>query len=109
MSEDSARKKRMMNEGNDPPRLADDTMVCRCEEILASDIRVATGEGASTINDVKRRTRAGMGVCQGIFCTRTISEMLVAESGIARNEILPMTARPPVRVVPLGVLAESEG
>ncbi len=79
--------------------------VCRCEEVDADAIRQAIGEGANTVNDVKRRTRAGMGICQGIFCTRAIAEMIHRQTGIALEEIEPMTARPPARLLPVGDLA----
>lgn len=92
----------------DTTALGSSTTVCRCEEIRASEIRQAISEGATTINDVKRRTRAGMGLCQGIYCTRTIAALLADEAGIPRSEIVPMTARPPVRVIPLGALAGIE-
>ena len=85
--------------------LSSETIVCRCEEIRAVSIREAIVEGATTINDVKRRTRAGMGLCQGIYCTATIAAMISDEGGVSRLDITPMTARPPVRVVPLGSLA----
>jgi NAD(P)H-nitrite reductase large subunit len=92
----------------DYARLPDDVLVCRCEETSASEIRQAVADGATTVNDVKRRTRAGMGVCQGIFCTRTIAEMIHAEAGISLDELTPMTARPPARLIPLERLASSE-
>ena len=88
--------------------LPGETQICRCEEIVASDIRRAVIEGATTINDVKRRTRAGMGVCQGIFCTRTIAAMIHADTGEPLKNIVPMTARPPARLIPLAQLAEPE-
>lgn len=78
--------------------------VCRCEEIDVATIARAISEGATTINDVKRRTRAGMGICQGIFCTRSIAEM-IHETGIPLEAIEPMTARPPARLMPVGELA----
>jgi NAD(P)H-nitrite reductase large subunit len=84
------------------------TMVCRCEEVTVADIRRAFAEGSSTINDVKRRTRAGMGICQGIYCTRTIAEMMTKEMGASLDDIVPMTARPPARVIPLSALAKLE-
>lgn len=87
-------------------RLLDgETIVCRCEEIRVTAVREAIAEGATTINDVKRRTRIGMGLCQGIFCTSTVATMIANEAGVSRQDIEPMTARPPVRVVPLGSLA----
>ncbi len=79
--------------------------VCRCEEVDSEAILQAIAEGASTINDVKRRTRAGMGICQGIFCTRAIAEMIHEQSGVPLQKIEPMTARPPARLIPVGELA----
>ena len=84
------------------------TYVCRCEEITGDRIRAAIAEGALSVNDVKRRTRAGMGPCQGIFCVGPIADLLAVERGLLRAEIVPMTARPPVRLVPLAALAEME-
>ena len=89
-------------------QLPDDVLVCRCEEIQAAQIRQAIGEGANTINDVKRRTRAGMGVCQGIFCTRTIAAMIHTSTGEPLANLVPMTARPPARLIPLAQLAATE-
>jgi NAD(P)H-nitrite reductase large subunit len=89
-------------------RYSDRTIVCRCEEVTAADIRQAFAEGSSTINDVKRRTRAGMGVCQGIYCTRSIAVMMQRELGIGVEDIVPMTTRPPARVIPLAALAKLE-
>jgi NAD(P)H-nitrite reductase large subunit len=90
------------------PTIADSTLVCRCEEVHADQIRQAMSEGSNTINDVKRRTRAGMGFCQGIFCTRTIAGMLAREAGVAIDSLVPMTARPPARLIPLAALAGSD-
>ena len=95
-----------MKDYQSPARLlTSETIVCRCEEIRAVSIREAIDEGALTINDVKRRTRAGMGLCQGVYCTATIATMIADEGGVSRHDVVPMTARPPVRVVPLGSLA----
>jgi NAD(P)H-nitrite reductase large subunit len=79
--------------------------VCRCEEIDLATIQQAIREGAITINDVKRRTRAGMGICQGIYCTRAIADLIHDQAGIAYDAIEPMTARPPARVLSVDRLA----
>jgi NAD(P)H-nitrite reductase large subunit len=83
--------------------------VCRCEEITGAEIAAAIGEGARTLNDVKRRTRAGMGMCQGRWCAHTIAAIVAAETGQPLAALAPMTARPPVQPVTLGVLADREG
>jgi bacterioferritin-associated ferredoxin len=81
------------------------TLICRCEEILSEEIAVALAAGAQTVNDVKRRTRAGMGTCQGIFCVPVITAMVAQATGVPIDRIAPMTARPPVRPLPLAILA----
>ena len=63
-------------------------LVCRCEVVTEAEIRAAIRRpvGATTIDGVKRRTRAGMGRCQGGFCSPRVAEILAEELGI------PMTA-----------------
>lgn len=80
-------------------------LTCRCEEILATEIVAALVAGARTVDDVKRRTRAGMGSCQGIFCSPTIAAMVSEVTGAPIDQVAPMTARPPTRAVALEVLA----
>lgn len=80
-------------------------LLCRCEEVSTAVVLQAIEAGAQSVNDVKRRTRAGMGACQGCFCTSLISTLLHRHAGIARSEVHPMTARPPVRLLPLERLA----
>jgi len=77
----------------------DDAHVCRCEEIGESAIIAAIRAGASTVNEVKRWTRAGMGLCQGRSCRRLVERILASELGIAPGEILTSTYRQPVRPV----------
>jgi len=83
----------------------DDLIICRCEEITAGEIRRAIRQGALTVSGVKRRTRAGMGLCQGRTCERLVARLLAQELGhpSARFEI--DSVRPPVLPVTFGVLA----
>jgi NADPH-dependent 2,4-dienoyl-CoA reductase/sulfur reductase-like enzyme len=87
---------------------ADDTIVCRCEEVTAGEIKAAAAEGAATVSGVKRLTRAGMGACQGRICGWAVAHAVapaVAEAGFNAPRI-------PVRPVPLSLveraLAEDE-
>ena len=56
-------------------------IVCRCEQVTEAEIRAAIRRpvGARTIDGVKRRTRAGMGRCQGGFCSPRVLEILCEE------------------------------
>jgi len=82
--------------------------LCRCEEVTLAAVRQAIAEGATTLDDVKRRTRAGMGICQGIFCLPAVAALLRDEAGVPAEEIVPMTARPPARAIPLSALTMLE-
>jgi len=75
--------------------------LCRCESVSDASVVEAIAEGNRTINDVKRRTRAGMGICQGIFCVDHIAAALV-DAGVDLASIEPMTPRPPTRLTALG-------
>lgn len=56
----------------------DDLIICRCEEVTKGDILRAIEDGALTIDGVKKRTRAGMGLCQGKTCQRLVAKILSA-------------------------------
>lgn len=81
--------------------------VCRCEEVTVDEVQHALDAGARTVNDVKRQTRAGMGLCQGVYCVSEIARMITRDSGMTPEVVAPLTARPPVRLISLGELAET--
>lgn len=64
-------------------------LVCRCEQVTEVEIRAAIRRpvGATTIDGVKRRTRAGMGRCQGGFCSPRVLEILAEELGIDPTQV----------------------
>ena len=64
-------------------------MICRCEMVTEAEIRYAIRRpvGARSIDGVKRRTRAGMGRCQGGFCMPRVAAILSEETGLALTEI----------------------
>lgn len=65
------------------------TVVCRCETITEGEIIDAIHRvpGARSMDGVKRRTRAGMGRCQGGFCGPKVMEILSRELGIPMEQI----------------------
>lgn len=65
-------------------------IVCRCEKISEAEIRQAVREGARTLDGVKLRTRAGMGRCQGGFCTFHVLEIMADELGV---DIMTLTKK----------------
>jgi hypothetical protein len=88
-------------------RVTDDTVVCRCEEVRAGTIRAAAGEGGNDINMIKRWTRAGMGLCQGRTCQSTVIELIAAVTRRTVQDVGRIRPRPPVRPIPISVLAGS--
>lgn len=83
-------------------------VVCRCEEVTEREILDAIEEGAKTLDDVKRRTRAGMGLCQGRTCRRLTARILARERNLNLEDVLPSTYRPPVRLVKIGSFSREE-
>ena len=65
-------------------------VVCRCEGVTEGEIRAAIRAriGARTLDGIKRRTRSGMGRCQGGFCTPRLIEILGSELGLPPESFL---------------------
>jgi len=115
----------------DAAALADDTIVCRCEEITAGSLRREIGDGLMSLAALKKATRAGMGRCQGRFCAATVARLcpqapdpwafaaprmpvrpvpaapLMFEAPEFEAPLIP-TPTPPVRFLPVPDLAEAE-
>lgn len=84
----------------------DDMLVCRCEEVTVGEIREAIAQGAFDVVGVKRRTRAGMGLCQGRSCEKLVQQIISQELGVGPDQTGSSSVRPPVRPVTYGALAE---
>lgn len=82
----------------------EDVIVCRCEEITLGEIKKAIKKGAKTVTEVKRRTRAGMGLCQGRSCETIVQRLLSEELNLSPEEVQPARDRAPVRPINFGVL-----
>lgn len=80
-------------------------IICRCEEVTKGEILEAMEMGAETLNEVKRVTRAGMGLCQGRICRRLVMQIYGKTMGKKPEEIQPTTYRPPVRPLTIETLA----
>lgn len=79
----------------------EDLIICRCEEVTKGEILQAIADGATTVDGVKKRTRAGMGLCQGKTCSRLVAKIISEATGKPIEEVLPATYRAPVRPVDL--------
>lgn len=85
--------------------IADEAVVCRCEELTAGEIRAAARLHRGGPNQVKAYTRCGMGPCQGRQCGYSVNRLLAAEYGKSRAETGFFRIRPPLKPVSLGELA----
>lgn len=65
-------------------------VICRCETVTEGEIVDVIHEpvGACTVDGIKRRTRAGMGRCQGGFCGPRVTQILARELGIPVEKVL---------------------
>ncbi len=70
------------------PEPRSESYCCECERILASGVREAAREHARTLVDVRRRTRIGMGMCQGVSCSYRAALALAGELKLRPKEAL---------------------
>jgi len=85
----------------------DETLVCRCEEVYAGQVRQAVRMGCVGPNQVKAFTRCGMGPCQGCLCGSTVSALVADETGISMEQVGYFRVRPPLKPITLGELADT--
>lgn len=104
-----------------------DPIVCQCESVTASDLlelrpprylacddadrkygRALSDLAPPNPDQVKRLTRAGMGLCQGRRCREQTAALLAGASGVAADQIPMATYRAPVRPIPLATLGEQD-
>ena len=81
-----------------------DHLVCRCEEVYLSEIEDAIAKGVDSFAELRRLTRAGMGLCQGRTCGRLVRAILAEQTGREAGDIEPATVRAPVKPLPLAVI-----
>jgi hypothetical protein len=79
-----------------------DTIVCRCEQITVSEVLAGIEAGYRNINEMKR-TRIGMGLCQGRTCESIVAGIML-QKGIPIEEIGYLNPRPPLSPLPISFL-----
>jgi thioredoxin reductase len=103
-----------------------DVLVCQCEEVTRREIvelrapryvpargpskchrhlQALAAEGPLNQDQVKRLTRAGMGPCQGRRCREQVQALLEHVTNCAPGTVPLARYRPPVRPLPMSVLA----
>jgi thioredoxin reductase len=104
----------------------DDTIICQCEEVTRADLigvqppnylarppaicarslETLIQDGPANPDQIKRLTRAGMGVCQGRRCRDQVAMLLAIEADEPFGTIPLATHRAPVRPLPLKIMAD---
>ena len=89
-------------------RIPPGTVVCRCEDVTRAEIDAVFVAGASDLNQLKARTRCGMGPCQGRVCAPIVAALAALHPHVAAPPH-PWTVRPPLRAVPITDLVGAFG
>lgn len=65
-------------------------IICRCEKVTEAEIIDALRRPIKikSIDGIKRRTRAGMGMCQGAFCGSRVRKLIAKELRISEEEVI---------------------
>jgi len=84
----------------------DETVVCRCEEVALGQLSVPPWLAAA--GSIKRATRAGMGRCQGRYCSPLLVELAARSSGEAVTPRSGLLSQSPILPTSVGVLAEAD-
>ena len=104
----------------------DDTVICQCEEVTRADLigvqppnylsrpapmcarslETLLEDGPANPDQIKRLTRAGMGVCQGRRCRDQVAMLLAIEAGQPFGSIPLASHRAPVRPLPMKIMAD---
>ena len=96
---------RNLDIGEFVPQPDDDLIICRCEEITKGEIRRAIHDGMRTMTQLKRFTRAGMGLCQGGTCTKIVKGIMAKELGVRPSDLEEATARGPARPIEMKIFS----
>ncbi len=84
----------------EPQDIADEAIVCRCEEVTAGELRRQLKAGHDSPAALKRATRVGMGRCQGRYCAAVVARL--CSSSV--DEFGLFAPRPPAKPVPVRAL-----
>lgn len=85
----------------------DATIICRCEEVTAGEVREAVALGCLGPNQLKAYTRCGMGPCQGRLCGLTVVETIAAARETPPADVGYYRIRAPVTPLTVGDIARS--
>ncbi|MEM7205252.1 MAG: FAD/NAD(P)-binding oxidoreductase [Planctomycetota bacterium] len=92
-----------------PPGLAelaaDDTVVCRCEDVTLAQLRAGVAVHGAELRAAKMATRAGMGPCQGRVCGALVEDLLRHRLGAPAAPLRAPVVQAPIKPVALETMA----
>jgi len=84
-----------------------ETIICRCEGVTREAIDRAMRNETVSVASVKRQTRAGMGRCQGKYCSHIIAALVKMKPGVDLDEFTFLAPRPPIKPLSINTLAQN--
>jgi hypothetical protein len=86
-----------------------ETLICRCEELTRAEVEAGLEPGSESMGAVKRRTRSGMGRCQGRYCGPILAALSAEREGRSLDEAGHWAPRPPVKPIRIGDIIAGTG
>lgn len=86
--------------------IKDTKTICRCADVLLSEIEELIKEGYTSLTDIKRLSRAGMGQCQGKTCRNLLLGVIAKACNQKVEDLEDASYRPPAITIALGLLAQ---
>jgi len=92
----------------EPGNPGDDVIVCRCESVTAGTLRHLIDDGVGELNSLKRLSRAGMGLCQGRYCHRSLARLIGEAAAGDTSSPQSFTPRNPIKPVTIADVADEK-
>ena len=83
----------------------DETIICRCLNVSKKDLHTDITNDVESAGAVKRITRAGMGKCQGRYCSPIVQELISLHFGSPIDEFSGFAPQVPIKPTPISVIA----
>jgi NAD(P)H-nitrite reductase large subunit len=86
----------------------DNVIICRCEDLTLGKLRELINQGYTSVDEIKRISRAGMGPCQGRTCRALIEREIANLTGRPIAQQKSTTFRQPSKPVTFAAILEGE-
>jgi NADPH-dependent 2,4-dienoyl-CoA reductase/sulfur reductase-like enzyme len=87
---------------------SDETIICRCQEVRAGEIRQAVRQGNHTLGGLKNSIHIGQGQCQGRTCGPLLTRLIASQTHEPPEAAGQFRPRPPLKPISLGALAQEQ-